>query len=167
MRLPDWLRLGMVSLLLVLAQQALLLARPEWRLGFDLYVPWLLAIAALRGPSTGIVLAVGGGLFMDAASSLHCLHILYYLVPVGIGALFSAHMVAEYRLLAALTTGGLVMLKLLVCWGIALLAGWLPGADYLLRVRYSPLLALCGLVVLSWPRLVALALPPKAAAYGR
>jgi hypothetical protein len=161
MRIPEWLRLTLISLVIIAAQQMLLMLRPEWRTGLDLYVVWLLIVSAARGLTTGAVLAVLGGMLMDASSSFNMFHMLFYLLPVAVGALFTSHLITEYNLLASLITAGLLLLKLLLLLLVALCAGWLTSGSYLFGLNYFPLLCMCLLVFLLWQRLVRIVPPTR------
>lgn len=157
MKLPEWLRLTLISLAVLVLQQALLLARPEWRSGLDFYIVWLLIVSAARGPVTGTALALLGGFIMDAPSvSFGIFHTVYYLLPVVIGALLTAHLITEYNLLAAMIAGGLLLLKIVLMLLTALIMGWVPGPFYLFKLNYLPLILLCIAVFFLWKRLVRL-----------
>lgn len=158
MKMPEWLRLGLISLSVLVLQQALLLARPEWRSGLDFYVVWLLIVSASRGGGTGVVLALLGGFIMDAPSvSFGLFHTVFYLLPVAVGALFTAHLITEYNLLAAAITAGLLLLKFILMLAVALAMGWIDTPAYFFGVNYLPLLVLSVLVFAFWQRLVRLA----------
>jgi hypothetical protein len=161
------IRLAGVSLLFLVTQQALLQVHPEWRTGLDIYLVWLLIVSASRGFSTGLVLALIGGLVMDAPSIFGLFHTLFYLLPVGLGAFLSSHLVVEYNLLASLAVCGLLLLKLLLLATVGSIAGWLPHWGYLFHLNYWPLLILTLLVFIFWQRLAVLMPPLRMVTSGR
>jgi hypothetical protein len=168
MKALDILRLGAISLGLLLAEQALQLARPEWRSGSDVYLVWLLILSAARGPLVAAGFALGGGLVMDASSGHFAVfHLLYYLVPVALGTLLRSQLIVEYGLLGALAAAGLLLGKVLVMLAAGMVGGLLSGPSYLLHVNYWPLLAASLAVFAGWRWLVGLAYPLKAAGVGR
>jgi hypothetical protein len=145
-------RTALIGLMILLLQLALILGFPGWRTGFELYAAFLLLLAASRGPVFAGVYALAGGAIMDAYSDQFiAFHILFYLIPVALGSLVRAHVLSEYRMLGAVSTAALMLLKVLLMLLTALAMGWLPSASYLFKVNYLPILFTSSLVYLAWP----------------
>ena len=152
MRLAEPLRLALLGIAVLILQLALIASLPGWRTGFELYAIFILLLAATRGPLLAGVYALAGGAVMDAYSNVFIVfHILFYLVPVGLGSLIRSQVLTEYRLLGSSAVVGLLLLKVLAMLGAAYAIGAVPSLSYLFRTNYVPILA-CGVVVYAaWP----------------
>lgn len=157
----EYVRLALLGLLVLLAQLAAMLAFPAWRGGLDLYVLFLLLVTSARGGLFGGSYALAGGLAMDAISGpLPVFHLLYYLLPVALGAQLRSHMLLKFRSLGALALGGLLLGKVVLQYALLLAMGKLPGPGYILHLNYWPVLAVMAGVYIFWPQLVRL-IPPS------
>ncbi len=156
----EYVRLALFGVFILLAQLAWYLAFPAWRSGFDLYLVFLLLVSSARGPLFGGTYALAGGLIMDAFSGpLPVFHLLFYFIPVLIGAQLRSHMLLKFR---ALGTGVLALLllgKVVAQLVIGMLAGWVPSLAYLFRVNFGSLLVCVVLVYTLWPWLIS-QIPP-------
>ena len=156
----EYVRLALLGVLILLAQLAWYLAFPDWRAGFDLYLVFLLLVSSARGPLFGGTYALAGGLIMDAFSGpLPVFHLLYYFIPVLIGAQLRSHMLLKFRMLGSGVLALLLIGKVATQLVIGLVAGWLPSALYIFRVNYGSLLLCIALVYLLWPWLIS-QIPP-------
>jgi hypothetical protein len=156
----EYVRLALLGVFILLGQLAWYLAFPGWRSGVDFYLVFLLLVASARGPVFGGSYALAGGLIMDAISGpLPVFHLLYYFIPVLIGAQLRSHMLLKFRALGAGVLALLLLGKVAVQLALGLLAGWLPSAVYLLRVNYASLVLCVALVYLLWPWLIS-QIPP-------
>jgi hypothetical protein len=161
------IRLSLVAAALLVAEQAVQLARPEWRSGSDVYLVWLLILSSGRGPLVAGAFALAGGLVMDASSGHFAVfHLIYYLVPVALGALLRSQLIVEYGVLGGLIAAALLLGKILAMLAVAVLGGMLPDAGYFFRLNYWPLLIVSLAVLFSWRWLVGLSQPLKAARLG-
>ena len=168
MKALDLLRLAGFSLALLLVEQAIQLARPEWRSGSDVFLIWLVILSASRGPLIGAAFALAGGLFMDASSGHFAVfHLLYYFVPVALGTLFRSQLIVEYGLLGSVVAAGLLLGKILAMLLVGIMGGMLSGPGYLWDLNYWPLLVSSLVVFVAWRWLVGLARPLKAVSFGR
>ncbi|MCB1187110.1 hypothetical protein KDL29_08090 [bacterium] len=160
MKVTEPIRLALIGIFALLLQLTIMLSYPEWRVGFDLYLVYILILTTTRGPAMGGTYAMLGGLFLDAFSGQHLVfHLLFYLLPVGIGSLVRSHMLIEFKSLGTLTVGGLLLFKVVAELVGAMLLGHIDSAFYIFRVNYLSILLFCGLVYLFWPALVNL-MPP-------
>jgi hypothetical protein len=150
--LPDYARLALIGLLLLLLQLALIQGFPGWRTGFEFYAPFLLLLAASRGSILAGVFALAGGAIMDSYSNQFIIfHILFYLIPVALGSLVRAHVLSEYRMLGAISTAAIMLLKVVLMLIAGIAMGWLPSAAYLFKVNYLPILFTSSLLYFAWP----------------
>ena len=157
MKLTEPIRLALIGIFALLLQLTLMLKLPEWRVGFDLFLVYILILTTTRGPAMGGSYAMLGGLFLDAFSGQHLVfHLLFYLLPVGIGSLVRSHMLIEFKSLGTLTVGGLLLFKVLAELASGMLLGHIDSLSYILRVNYLSIIIFCGLVYVSWPALVRL-----------
>lgn len=160
MKLTEPIRMALIGFFALLFQLTLMLSYPEWRVGFDLFLVYILILTTTRGPAMGGTYAMVGGLILDAFSGQHLVfHLLFYLLPVGIGSLVRSHMLIEFKSLGTLVVGGLLLFKVLAELLGAIALGSLDGLSWLLRVNYLAIIVFCGLVYVSWPALVRL-MPP-------
>jgi hypothetical protein len=161
MNTADNIRLAALGLILLALQMAWYVWFPGLRGGFDLFVPLLLLLTALRGPEMGGTFALIGGVVMDSYSlSLPAFHVLYYLLPVIAGTLLRSRLLTGYRQLGVAAIAVILLLKILLPWLIGVLSGALPSALYLFQVSYLPPLLICGLLYLCWSQAVRLVTPP-------
>lgn len=160
MKVTEPIRMALIGLFALLLQLTLMLRFPEWRAGFDLFLVYVLILTTTRGPAIGGTYAMLGGLILDAFSGQHLVfHLLFYLVPVGIGSMIRSHMLIEFKSLGTATVGGLLLLKVVAELATAMILGHIDSPLYILRVNYLSIIVFCGLVYFSWPLLVAL-MPP-------
>jgi hypothetical protein len=153
----DLVRLLAISTAVIVLQQSLLLAIPEWRAGLDFYIAWLLVVSASRGLAVGTALALWGGFLVDAPSvSFGLFHTIFYLIPVTFGALFTSHLITEYKLLASLVNLSLLILKVVLMLLVALALGLIPGPQWIFKLSFLPVLCNSLLVFILWPNLTAL-----------
>ncbi len=161
MRSTEPVRLGLIGLLIILIQLSWYLKFPAWRDGFDLYLVFILLLAATRGSLLAGAFAVMGGLMMDAySSSFPVFHVLYYMAPVAIGGLIRSQIIVEYRNIGALAVGLLILGKILAMFLIALAMGWVDSPMFLLRLNYWSLVLTVVTVFVSWRWFVKL-IPPR------
>lgn len=156
----DSVRLTLIAVLVLLAQAAFAARFPEWRVGADPYILFLLLVTASRGAVHGGVFALAGGAVMDSFSILFpAFHVFFYLVPVAAALLMRSGMLLNYSQLAGLTVTGLLLGKVLMQYLIGTAAGWLVGTVPLLDVNYVAILLMGLLTTVAWPRLAALLVP--------
>jgi len=157
MRATEPLRLALIGLLVILVQLAFYLIFPAWRAGFDPFLVLLLLLATARGPFLAGVFALVGGVLMDAYSDqLISFHVIYYLVPVAIGAMIRSQLIVEYNFLGTLTVLALLLGKVLAQFLAFVAMGRLDSPLFLLRVNYWSILLMTAIVYLSWRWLVRL-----------
>ncbi len=160
MKITEPIRMALIGVFALLLQLTLMLSFPEWRAGFDLFLVYILILTTTRGPAMGGTYAMLGGLILDAFSGQHLVfHLLFYLLPVGIGSLVRSHMLIEFKSLGTLTVGGLLLVKVLAELLGAMALGNIDSFFYIFRVNYLSILIFCGLVYAGWPVLVNL-MPP-------
>ena len=160
MKVTEPIRMALIGLFALLLQLTLMLRFPEWRAGFDLFLVYVLILTTTRGPAIGGFYAMLGGLVLDAFSGQHLVfHLLFYLVPVGIGSMIRSHMLIEFKSLGTATVGGLLLLKVVAELVSALVMGHIDTPLYILRVNFMSILVFCAIVYFSWPMLVTL-MPP-------
>jgi hypothetical protein len=152
--------MALIGLFALLLQLTLMLRFPEWRAGFDLFLVYVLILTTTRGPAIGGTYAMLGGLILDAFSGQHLVfHLLFYLVPVGIGSMIRSHMLIEFKSLGTATVGGLLLFKIVAELATAMVLGHIDSPLYILRVNYLAIIVFCAIVYFSWPLLVGL-MPP-------
>lgn len=157
MRATEPLRLALIGLLVIFGQQALYLVFPAWRAGFDPFLVLLLLLATARGPFLAGVFALVGGVLMDAYSDqLISFHVLYYLVPVALGAMIRSQLIVEYHFLGTLTVFALLVGKVLAQYLAFYVLGQIDSSAFLLRVNYWSILLMTAVVYLCWRWLVRL-----------
>jgi hypothetical protein len=156
----EYVRLALLGLFILLLQLAWYLAFPNWRGGFDVYLVFLLLVSSARGPLFGGTYALAGGLIMDAISGpLPVFHLLYYFIPVLIGAQLRSHMLLKFRFLGSGMLALLLLGKIAAQLAIGVIAGWLPSAWYIFQVNYLSLLLCVAVVYALWPWLIS-QIPP-------
>jgi len=155
MRRTEPIRLFLLGLLLLFFQQAWYYTFPGTRAPVDLYVLFLLLTTASAGPVMGGVMALTGGMLMDLyGASYGAFHCFFYLLPVVIGAQLRAHMLTEFRLLGALATVALILLKILGQYLYLVFTGRAGSPLMLFQLNYWPLVFIALGVYVSWPWLV-------------
>jgi len=159
-KITEPIRMALIGLFALLLQLTLMLRFPELRAGFDLFLVYVLILTTTRGPAMGGTYAMLGGLVLDAFSGQHLVfHLLFYLVPVGIGSMIRSHMLIEFKSLGTATVGGLLLFKVLAELVGAMVMGHIDSLLYILKVNYAAILVFCAIVYFSWPLLVSL-MPP-------
>lgn len=157
MRATEPLRLALIALLVLLTQLALYLLFPAWRAGFDPYLILLLLLATARGPFLAGVFALTGGVLLDAYSDqLISFHVIYYMVPVAVGAMIRSQLIVEYHFLGTLAVLALLLGKVLAQYASFRLLGLIDSPLFLLRVNYWSILLMTAIVYFSWHWLVRL-----------
>lgn len=160
MKITEPIRMALIGVFTLLLQLSLMLSYPEWRAGFDLFLVYILILTTTRGPAMGGTYAMVGGLVLDAFSGQHLVfHLLFYLLPVGIGSLVRSHMLIEFKSLGTLAVGGLLLFKVVAELISGMVLGNLDSFMYIFRVNYLSIVLFCGLVYVFWPALVNL-MPP-------
>jgi hypothetical protein len=156
----EYVRLALLGLFILLLQLAWYLEFPHWRSGVDIYLVFLLLVASARGPLFGGSYALAGGLIMDAASGpLPVFHLLYYFIPVLIGAQLRSHMLLKFRFLGSGVLALLLLGKIVSQLIIGIAAGWLPSVWCLFKENYLSLLLCVAVVYALWPWLIS-QIPP-------
>ncbi|MBN2083405.1 hypothetical protein JW859_14515 [bacterium] len=168
MRRTEPLRLFLLGLLLLFFQQAWYFSFPGSRAPVDLYVLFVLLTTAAAGPVMGGVMALTGGMLMDLyGAGYGAFHCFFYLLPVLIGAQLRAHMLTEFRLLGALATVALIILKILSQYLYLVFTGRGGSPLMLFQLNYWPLVFIALGVYFSWRWLVRqFPLPSKVRADG-
>jgi hypothetical protein len=157
MRATEPLRLALIALLVLLVQLALYLVFPAWRAGLDPFLILLLLLATARGPFLAGVFALLGGVLMDAYSDqLISFHVIYYLVPVAVGAMIRSQLIVEYHFLGTLTVFALLLGKVLAQYLSFFIMGHVDSPAFLLRVNYWSILLMTAIVYICWRWLVRL-----------
>jgi hypothetical protein len=157
MRSTEPLRLALIGLLALLLQLAWYMKFPGWRDGFDLYIVFLLFLAAARGPQLTGLFALAGGLVMDAFSpSYPVFHLLYYMVPVVAGSIIRSQLIVEYNLLGTLAVAGLLAGKIVMQLVFALALGLVDSPALLFAANYWSVVFLSVLVFGCWRWLIRL-----------
>ena len=156
----EYVRLALLGVFFLLLQLAWYLAFPGWRSGVDIYLVFLLLVSSARGPLFGGTYALAGGLIMDAVSGpLPVFHLLYYMIPVLIGAQLRSHMLLKFRFLGAGVLALLLAGKIAAQLITGVIAGWLPSVWYIFHANYLSLALCVAVVYVLWPWLIGL-IPP-------
>lgn len=157
MRSTEPLRLMGIGALALIIQLAFYLKFPAWRSGVDLYLVFLLLLAAARGPYISCVFAMAGGFVMDAYSgTFTTFHLFYYFAPVIVGSLIRTQLILEYNLLGTVAIGLLLLGKIWLQIGVAFSMGWIGSLVPIFQVNYWPLVCMCILTMVRWRWLIRL-----------
>ena len=157
MRSTEPLRLLGIGALALLIQLAFYLKYPALRGGVDIYLIFLLLLAAARGPYVASVFAMAGGVVMDAYSgAFSTFHLFFYFAPVIIGSLIRTQLIVEYNLLGTAAIGLLLFAKIWMQIGVAFSSGMIGSLGYIFQMNYWPAICLCLLAFFFWRWLIRL-----------
>ncbi len=161
MRSTEPLRLLGIGALALLIQLAFYLKFPAWRGGVDIYLIFLLLLAAARGPYIASVFAMAGGVVMDAYSGVFStFHLFFYFAPVFIGSLIRTQLIVEYNLLGTIAIGLLLLAKIWLQIGVAFSLGMIGSLSHVFQMNYWPVVCLCLLAFFRWRWLIRLVPSP-------
>lgn len=155
MRYAENIRIAAIAIGVLLAQLIWITRFPNFGT-LDVYIIFLLLLAAARGPLYGGIHAILGGALMDsfsAQSQFVSFHTFYYMLPVMVGVAFRSRMLLQYRQVAALALALLLILKVVAQFALASMGGLIASPLYLFRINYLPLAIELALVYIFWARL--------------